>query len=132
MEKKKKENLEELDTNALIYRLLSDRVGAVNPHEVFYATEVRGKYHCILGGKKLTKNQLGNLQSETMLLEKMELWKVFTQTLAHEANMRMFKQAKTERDLDWGKAILHAISIMETLVKAIQNAQVEELSTGKV
>lgn len=123
---KKKENLEELSDNELIYRLLADRVGAVDPHEVFnYATGANGKNVCKLGGKKLTKNQLGNLQSEVMMLEKMELWKVFTQTLAHEANLRMFKQAKTERDLDWGKAILHSISIFETLLKVLQNAQME-------
>lgn len=131
MKKKVKINLEELPERELIYRLLSEKVGSVNPHEVFFAKQLTagtnvGKWSCTLGGKKLTANQLGNLISEAMMLEKMQLWKVFRETLAHEANLRMFKLAKNERDLDWGKAMLHSISVFETIVKAIQDAHVDE------
>lgn len=129
MKKRTKADLEQLDTNALIYELLAERVGAVDPHFVFYAKKIdsgkdAGKYSATLGSKKLTPNQVLNLRTEAQTLEKMELWKLFTQTLAHDANLRMFRQAKTERDLDWGKAILYSISIFEAIVNALKSEQV--------
>lgn len=126
--KKKPEDMSEQE---LIFTLLADKVGAVDPKDVFYAKSIdsgqnAGKYTALLGGKKLNKNQLSQLQQEAGLLEQMFIWKVFTETLAHEAHLRMFKLAKTERDMDWGKAILHSVGVMESVVKAIKNALQED------
>lgn len=122
--------LEQLTTNELIYQLLAERVGAVNPHEVLYADRVKtgkdaGKWTVLLGGKKLTALQAQNLRAEAQTLRSLQLWKVFTETLAHDAELRMFKKAQTERDLDWGKAVLYAISIFETIVTAAAEEHVQ-------
>ncbi len=132
-----KKKIEEMDERELIYTLLSSKIGSVDPKDVFFAKRMdsgpnSGKFSVLLGGKKLTPNQLSNLQQEAMMLDKMQLWTIFTQTLSHEANLRMFKEAKTERDLDWGKAILHAVSIFESIVYAIQNAHMETVPTAVV
>lgn len=124
MKKKSKIDLEALDTQSLIYELLADRVGAVNPNEVFYAKKIEtgkdaGKWSAMLGGKKLNPSQFVNLREEAKTFEKMELWKLITQTLSHEANLRMFKGAKTTEDMYFGKAILHAVGVIETMVNAI-------------
>ncbi len=130
----KKKLVAEMEERELIYTLLADKVGSVDPKDVFYAKAIEsgknaGKYTAILGGKKLTQNQLTQLQQEAALIEQTLLWKVFTATLPHEAELRMFKLAKTERDMDWGKAILHSVGVMETIVKAIKNALPEDTKT---
>lgn len=131
----KKKPVIEMDEQELIFTLLADKIGSVDPKDVFYAKAIEsgkhaGKYSCLLGGKKLTGNQLANLQNEARIISETQLWKVLTQTLAHEANLRMFKLAKTTDDMMWGKAILHSISVFESIVKSIQNPLLDDtLST---
>lgn len=127
----KEKPIVEMDERELIYALLAEKVGSVDPNDVFYAKPIEsgqnaGKYTALLGGKKLNANQLQQLQQEAVLLEQMFIWKVMTATLPHEAELRMFKLAKTERDMDWGKAILHSVGVMETIVKAIKNTLPED------
>lgn len=128
---KSKKKLEEFTAEALIYELLADKLGTVDPKEVFFAKSIdagkdSGKYSALLGGKKITPNQLTSLQQEALLVMNTEWWKLVTNTLRHEAELRMFKMAKTERDMDWGKAILHSIGIIEHITKAIKYSIVEE------
>lgn len=125
-----KKKPQEMDEQELLYALLADKVGAVDPKDVFFAKRIdsgksAGKYHCLIGGKKLTANQATNLKAEVNTLIAMGIWKLFTETLTHEAKLRMFKHAKTERDMDWGKSILHSVGIMETIVESIRNAEVD-------
>lgn len=125
---KKPETKEEV-----LHTLLADMVGTVDPHSVFFSKLIErgqnaGKYGCTLGGKRLSPVQVKNLQDEVKMLEQTQLWKALTETLKHEAEMRMFTHSKTTEDLQWGKSILHAISIWKTINSAIRNAEVE-LST---
>lgn len=127
----KKKPIADMDDQELIFTLLADKIGSVDPKDVFYAKVIEsgksaGKYSCTLAGKKLTPNQLANLQNEARILSEMQLWKVLTQTLSHEAELRMFKLAKTTDDLMWGKAILHAVSVFESIVRSIQNPLLED------
>lgn len=124
-----KKKIQDMDDRELIYTLLADKVGAVDPKDVFFAKRIdsgqkAGQYACLVGGKKLTANQAANLKAEANTLASMQIWKLFTDTLTHEAKLRMFKQAKTERDMDWGKAILHSVGICETILMSVQNAEV--------
>lgn len=127
---KMKKKLEEMDEQELIYTLLAKKVGSVDPKEVFFSKKMdsgpnAGTYSVLLGGKKLTPNQITGLQQEAMMLERTEIWKVFVNTLKHEAELRMLRLAKNERDMDWGKSIMHAVGIFETLLESIKNAHVE-------
>lgn len=121
-----KKKIEDMATGELIFTLLANRVGSVDPKEVFYSKQVgkTGKYACFLGGKKLTENQLQQLQAEAKALRNMGIWKLFEHTLNHEAQLRMFKNAKTERDMDWGKAIMHSVAIIQAIVRSIAEGQV--------
>lgn len=116
-----------MDEREILYTLLADKVGAVDPKDVFFAKRIEsgknaGKYTALLGGKKLTPNQLSQLKQEVGLLEKMFWWKMFTATLPHEAELRMFKGMKTLEDSHFGKAILHAVGVAQTINDAIKNA----------
>lgn len=128
---KNKPKIEQMSEQELIFTLLSEKVGAVNPKDIFYSKRIdagknAGKFSCTIAGKKISAVQSKNLQAEALTLDKMQLWKLFTETLVHEAQLRMFKLSKTERDLDWGKAILHSVSVMETILKAVKNVNIEE------
>lgn len=121
----------DMDADELIFKLISEKVGSVDPEEIFFAKAIdagpnAGKYSALLGGKKITSNQLTNLQQEALLLSSMEIWKIFTNTLRHEAELRMLRLAKNERDMDWGKAIMHSVGVFEHIVKAIRFTLVEE------
>lgn len=128
-----KKSPETMSRDEILYELLADMVGSVDPHSVFFSKVIEGgknagKYGISIGGKRITPVQAKNLQDEVKLLEQTQLWKLFTETLKHEAELRMFSQAKTTEDLFWGKAILHAIGIFESINKAIRNAEIEQLS----
>lgn len=121
-----KKSPEETDERDILYTLLADMVGAVDPKDVFYAKKIEsgqnaGKYTATLGGKKLTANQLSQLQQEVSMLEQTMWWKMFTATLPHEAELRMFKGMKTLEDSHFGKAILHAVGVAQTINEAIKN-----------
>lgn len=128
-----KKDPQTMDRDEILYELLADKVGSVDPKQVFYSKVIdrgqnAGKYACMVGGKRLTPVQAKNLQDEVKMLEQTQLWKVFTETLKHEAHLRMFTNAKTTEDMFWGKAILHAISIFESINKSVRSAEIE-LST---
>lgn len=126
-----KKAIQDMDERELIYTLLADKVGSVDPKDVIYVNKIdsgkhAGTYSIMIGGKKVTQSQLSNLQAEAATFQSMELFKIITNTLPHEAELRMFKLAKNERDMDWGKAILHAVGVIETIVRAVQNPLVDE------
>lgn len=126
-----KKKPQDMDERELIFTLLAEKVGAVDPKDVIFVKKINegkhaGTYSLMVGGKKLTAAQTANLRAEASTFQSMELFKIIMQTLPHEANLRMFKLAKNERDMDWGKAILHATGVIETIVRAIQNPLVEE------
>lgn len=122
---------EEMDERDILFTLLADMVGAVDPKDVFYAKRIEsgknaGKYTCTLGGKKLTANQLSQLQQEVGMIEQTLYWKMFTTTLPHEAELRMFKGMVTLEDSHFGKAILHAVGVAKTINDAIKHAVSED------
>lgn len=128
-----KKKPEEMNERELIFTLLSDKVGAVDPRDVIYVKRIEsgknaGKYSVLLGGKKITANGAKNLAEEAALFQQTQLYKILTQTLSHEASLRMFKLAKTERDMDFGKAILHSVSVFETIISAAKNISPDEIA----
>lgn len=123
-----KKELKDLDTQELIYELLAERVGTVTPKEVFSIVEnpQTGKYTGFMGKTKLSKGELSQLKQEVSLVENMLLWQVLTKTLQHTAELKMLRHAKTERDMDWGKALMYAVSVFENTLQAINNCVIDE------
>ncbi len=128
-----KKTPKEMSRDEILNELLSEMVGTVDPKSVFYSKQIErgqnaGKYGCMIGGKRATPIQVKNLQDEVKMLEQTMLWKLFTETLKHEAELRMFMNAKTTEDMFWGKAILHAVGIFKSINTSIRNAETD-LST---
>lgn len=125
--------MKKLTKEEALNEALAGMVGTAKLENVFNSKIIpqgvnAGKYGCTLGKKRISPVQIKNLQDEVKMLEQSQLWKIFTDTLKHEAEIRMFYEAKNEQDLFWGKAILHAIRVFESINTAIRNAETE-LST---
>lgn len=133
MKKSPKKKPEDMSVQEILFTLLADKIGSVDPKSIFYAKPISigknsGKFSVLIGGKKASPAAVRGLQAEAMTLEKLDLWKLFTNTLAHEARLRMFEKAQSDRDMDYGKAVLHSISIFETIVKAIKNIDTDQVA----
>lgn len=132
MKNKKIENKTE---NELLYALLKDKTGAVNPYNVFYfkvsqnsAGQEIKTYH--LGGKKIDMAHASQLRADAKMFKKTYLYKVLTETLENEAKLHMFEGMKTLDDLHYGKSLLHSVSIIRKIVGILD--EMEEISTLKV
>lgn len=122
MAKRKPETLSESE---LLYDLLWKKHNAVDISKVFYTNPLQdGSYDVKLGGKKIKENELANLRSEASIIQQTQLWKIMLETLKNTAHQHLFTQMKTLDDAHWGKAILYALSIEETIIKGLENAHV--------
>lgn len=111
---KKEENRTEED---ILYELLAKKTQAIDPNKVFYVgTATDGNMVYKLAGKKLPSNMASQLRTEAQVFKKMSLYKILTETLRHEAHLRMFEQMKTIEDSHYGKTMLHNIGVTETIV----------------
>lgn len=124
---------QEMTRDEILYELLADMVGSVDPKSVFFAKRIEagkeaGKYGITIGGKRITPVMAKNLQDEVRMLEQTQLWRLITETLKHQAQLSMFANAKTTDDLFWGKAILHSIGIIETIATSIKSAEISPAS----
>lgn len=117
-----KKKIEEMSESELLYKLLSERVGAVDPHRVFYFKEGTNAYY--LGGKKLTDNQSKTLKAEAGAIRQTGLYKVLCETLSFAAHRSMFEEMKTLEDSHYGKALLYNVSVIQKVVENIANIQI--------
>lgn len=122
MAKRKPDNLSESE---LLYDLLWKKHNAIDMTKVFYTKPLQdGSYDTKLGGKKLKDNELSNLRNEASIIQQTQLWKIMMETLKNTAHQHLFTQMKTLDDAHWGKAILYALSIEETILKGLEKAHV--------
>lgn len=120
---------EELTKDELLYELLFKKYGTIDLSKVFYTGQMTdGSYSTKLGGKKLSDGELANLKNEAQMIAGTRLWSLMVETLKSTAHIHLFTQMKTLEDSHWGKAILYAISIEETVFKGIENAHVNKPS----
>lgn len=127
---KSKKAASELSEQELLNKLLADMTASVDPNKVFYVgTNQAGETIYRLAGKKLTSNQSSLLRNEAQMLQKMQLWKIFTETLKNEAHQRMWEGMKTLEDSHYGKTMLHAISVFTIIVDKLLQVQPETPKT---
>lgn len=102
--------------NALI-----TKIGPVDMGLVIGHVAAGGKYLIQLNGKRAEDNEALALKKEVEMIEQTRAWKVFTETLRYQAQRRMFIEAVTPEDMNWGKAVLHAIGVFENIVSTCKN-----------
>lgn len=73
-----------------------------------------------LGKEQITDGEYLTLLEEAKFLEKTRLWSILTNSLAEQAKLRMFEQAKTSEDLYFGKAMLYCIDTQKKLIDRIK------------
>jgi hypothetical protein len=104
----------------LTTRLIS-KIGPVDMEKVIGAVVHGGKTMLTLNGKRAPDNEALALKKEAEMVEQTRLWKVFTETLRYQAQRRLFEEAKTIEDMNWGKALLHSIGVLENLIDSCKN-----------
>jgi hypothetical protein len=127
MKKQTKAQLEKMEVSELIYTLLANKIGSVDPKEVFSIVQNQktGKNVAFIGKEKISAGELSQLKQEGALIEQMRLWKLITKTLYYEAELKMLRQARNERDMDWGKALMHSVGVLENTIYAVKNSEIE-------
>lgn len=127
---KSKKPAVEMSEQELLNKLLADMTSSIDPNKVFYVgTNQAGENVYRLAGKKLNSNQSSLLRNEAQMLQKMQLWKIFTETLKNEAHQRMWEKMVTLEDAHYGKALLHAVSVFTIIVDKLQQIQPEQPKT---
>lgn len=127
---KSKKEVSSLTEQEILNSLLAGMTASVDPNRVFYVgTNQAGETIYKLAGKKLPANQAATLRSEAQMLQKMQIWKLFTETLKNEAHQRMWEGMKTLDDSHYGKTLLHAISVFTIIVDKLQQIQPETPKT---
>lgn len=117
----------EISEQEILQKLLADKVKSIDPNRVF--TGIVGPDGSItyrLGGKKLNSTQSATLRNEAQMLQKMQLWKVITETLRNQAHLKLFEKMNSLDDSHFGKAMLQCITVFETIVANIEKVQVEQ------
>lgn len=109
-------------TDAQLTSLLLKKIGPVDMDLVIGEMEASGKHLIKLGGKRAEDNEAMALKREAELIEGTKLFKILTETLRYQAQLRMFEQSQRSEDVYIsGKYLLHAISTLEHLVRACKN-----------
>ena len=88
----------------------------------FKASDVlqSGKDGLYLGGVKLSDQEVQNLDAEVKYFKSLRLFSIFTETVREQARLTMFEQAKDFDDMKSGKAMLHAIGVLESILNAVE------------
>lgn len=108
-------------TEAQLVALLSKKIGPIDMEKVIGKVDAGGKFLIQLNGKRASDNEALALKKEAEMIEQTGLWKVLTETLRYQAQLRLFTEARTVEDMNWGKALLHSIGVLENLIVSCKN-----------
>lgn len=73
-----------------------------------------------LNGKRLVDKDIVEFQNEIKVLEKLRIWRVYTETLRDQAKQRMFEKSVTYDDMWSGKMMLKNWEVVEDINKLIK------------
>lgn len=126
-EKSKEVVQKEEDRDKVFYELLWKKYNALDLNKIYFTKQLPdGTYTVSMGGKKIPGNQLGNMQNEAQMMKRSLLWSVMQETLKNTAQQYMFVQMKTIEDAQYGKAMLYALSIIDTILTSLTNTHEEK------
>lgn len=121
----------EMSEDEILQKLLAYKVKSIDPNYVFQG--IMGQDGATitykLAGKKINPTQLATLRTEAQVFEKMQLYKIITETLRNQAHLKLFEKMNSLDDSHFGKAMLQAITVIETIVSNIEKAQIQEPQT---
>ena len=84
-----------------------------------------------LGGRRLEIAEIVNLQQEVKYFKELRLHSIFLETVRDQARLVMFEKAKDFDDMRSGKAMLHALGVLENILNAVEKASTKPLHTVK-
>lgn len=118
----------DLTESEALYELLYKKYNALDLTKVIYVQQLPdGSFSVKLGGKKINANELNNMRGEAGMIQKSRLWEAMKETLTNVAHQHMFTQMKTLEDAHYGKTLLYAISVFDTILQGISNPYVQKI-----
>lgn len=88
----------------------------VDPKEVL---QVNKQKVMLLFGQPITEIELKNLKEEVKALKMLRIWRIFQETLKHEAIKQGFVEAENWEMTLSGKMMLHSLGIMQSITDAM-------------
>lgn len=79
--------------------------------------------HLFLGGELVSGKQKDSLKAAARMFRNTQLWEILTATLKFQAEKIMFNESKNDQDLLNGKMVCYTISVMENIIKKIEEAK---------
>ncbi len=76
-----------------------------------------------LNGEMVVAKQKDSLKNQARLLKNTQIWDILTNSLKLQAQMMMFNKSENLQDFMNGKMVLYTISVMENIIKTIEDAK---------
>ncbi len=73
-----------------------------------------------LGEKKIDEKLLDRLKADARMYHNTELWKIMSETLMQDAQIRMFNNATDFQDMLNGKMVLYTIDIQQKMIEKLR------------
>lgn len=74
-----------------------------------------------IGSKELPKDNVLKLKQDAQVFEESVIWKILSNELKHQANLRMFEKSKTVEDIVAGKMLLYLVDVVEMKIAELKN-----------
>ena len=91
---------------------------AVTQQDVFTQNSKTGEI--FLGGKTLSTSEVISLGQEVIALKNMRIWSILTSSIGEQAKKTMFENSQSWEDMVYGKSVLYAISLQESILKVLE------------
>jgi hypothetical protein len=96
----------------------------INPKQVFTIGPSGIPY---VGFEPITKSKATELQSEAKLLQSMNLWEVFQQTIKQEAIKKSVYESTEFNHVLPGKMMIHNLGLLQAILKSILSIDIEKI-----
>lgn len=84
-----------------------------------------GQGYYLLGGKKISKQQLTHLKQDAAIIKEMEMWKILNATLTANAHKMMFINSKSFEDVISGKLMLYNLDVQNKIINTLSQINLQ-------
>lgn len=107
--------------------ILQDLLLAVVPEEVLEYKDNVFYIH----GTPLSYEQSEELVNEAKALKKLQLWQWLFQDMKRISNKRIFEHSQSFQDMEFGKAVLYVVDVIEKKITNIANMKLNKVEKQK-
>ncbi len=103
----------------IINYLLKNLLNAVTLQDIIRSDQKTGAIY--VDDKVMSLDDIKQCKAEIKAMEGFKVWKLMSETTKSLAEEKLFNQAKTLEDMNFGKAMLYNLSLQKSIMKVIKN-----------